>query len=250
MEVRLQAAQEIMDHPRVTVTDIEARLKARHGFTIATLNLDHVVKMRRDAAFRHAYSCHSHVTADGRPIVWLSRLAGRPIELVPGSELVEPIAAIAARQGVPVAFLGSTAEALLQAQTELCRRLPGLQVVARIAPPMGFDPEGAGADAAIEELRASGARLCFLALGAPKQELFAIRAQQALPEAGFLSIGAGLDFIAGTQVRAPAVFRSMAAEWLWRLGSNPRRLAGRYALCAAALPGLAVDALTSRKGRP
>lgn len=29
MEVRLQAAQEIMDHPRVTVTDIEARLKTR-----------------------------------------------------------------------------------------------------------------------------------------------------------------------------------------------------------------------------
>ena len=114
---------------------------------------------------------------------------------------------------------------------------------------MGFDPQGDEAKAAISTLRASGAGLCFLALGAPKQELFAIQARQVLPDVGFLSIGAGLDFIAGTQIRAPALFRAAAAEWLWRLGCNPRRLAKRYALCFAVLPGLAIDAWTSRRAR-
>jgi exopolysaccharide biosynthesis WecB/TagA/CpsF family protein len=88
-----------------------------------------------------------------------------------------------------------------------------------------------------------------VALGAPKQEIFAIRAQERLPGVGFLAIGAGLDFIAGTRVRAPALVRAVAAEWVWRLCSDPRRLTGRYALCMAIMPRLAREALTVRRRR-
>ena len=227
--------------------DLEAWLAAGKGFTVATLNLDHVVKLRRDPRFRAAYARHSHVVADGNPIVWISRMAGHDVSLVPGSELVEPAAALAARAGVPVAFVGATEEALAAAARNLSARYPGLDVVARIAPPMGFDPEGQGADAVIEEIAGSGARVCFLALGAPKQEIFAARASERLPKTGFLSIGAGLDFVAGTQVRAPALVRAFAAEWLWRLGTDPRRLAGRYAACIAILPDLIRDAVETRR---
>ena len=64
---------------------------------------------------------------------------------------------------------------------------------------------------------------------------------------GFVSIGAGLDFLAGSQTRAPAWVRAIAMEWLWRMLANPRRLALRYLRCALILPGLARDAL--RQGR-
>ena len=230
------------------LADLSVRLAAGRGFTIATLNLDHVVKLQRDPGFRSAYGRHSHVVADGNPVVWLARLAGQRTELVPGSDLVDPVAELAASHGVPVAFLGSTDAALARAADELARRHSGLRVVTRIAPPMGFDPAGAAADAAIAELAASGARLCFLALGAPRQEIFAVRAQERLPQVGFLSIGAGLDFVAGTQARAPAWVRALAAEWLWRLGTDPRRLASRYAACIALLPRLARLALMTRRG--
>jgi N-acetylglucosaminyldiphosphoundecaprenol N-acetyl-beta-D-mannosaminyltransferase len=229
------------------LADLEARLAESRGFTVATLNLDHVVKLRRDPAFRTAYAAHSHVTADGNPIVWLSRLAGQRLELIPGSELVQPVAGIAARLEVPVALFGSTATALDGAAQTLKRQFPGLDVVARLSPPQGFDPHGAAADAAIAALAASGARLVLLALGAPKQEVFAARAAARMPAAGFLSIGAGLDFLAGHQVRAPAWVRAVAAEWLWRLASNPRRLAGRYAACVAVLPGMTRAALRTRR---
>ena len=231
------------------LAEIDTRLSDGRGFTLATLNLDHVVKLRHDPEFRRAYAQHSHVTADGRPVTWLSKLAGQQIELIPGSELTEPIAAIAARLGVPVAFLGSTEETLDKAEAALVHHHPGLQVTAKIAPAMGFDPNGEAALSAIEEIGASGARLCFIALGAPKQEIFAARAQEHLPAVGFLSFGAGLDFIAGTQTRAPKLFRSLALEWLWRLGSNPRRFARRYAECFAILPKLTWQALTSRRSK-
>jgi N-acetylglucosaminyldiphosphoundecaprenol N-acetyl-beta-D-mannosaminyltransferase len=225
---------------------VSRRLSAAEGFALATINLDHLVKLRRDPVFAAAYAAQDLVVADGNPIVWLSRLARRPVELVPGSDLILPLAQAAADARVPVALLGSTEPALAAAAQALQAGVPGLRVAACIAPPMGFDPDGPGADAVLEQVRASGARLVFLALGAPKQERLAARGRVALPHVGFASIGAGLDFLAGSQVRAPEWVRAIAMEWLWRMLSNPRRLARRYAECALILPGQVVSALRQR----
>ncbi len=228
------------------LTQIEGLLTARRGFALATLNLDHLVKLRRDPAFRAAYAAQSHVVADGNPVVWLHRLAGRPVDLVPGSELIEPLMAMAARLGVPVALLGSTAGTLALASDRLMADHPGLAIVACIAPPHGFDPGGPDGKAALTALAATGARLCLVALGAPKQEVLAARGHATLPNLGFVSIGAGLDFIAGTQKRAPLWVRRIAMEWLWRMALSPRRLARRYLDCALILPGLALNAWAAR----
>lgn len=228
--------------------DLSQRFDAGKGFSVATLNLDHVVKLSRDPLFRAAYAEHTHITADGNPVVWLSRLAGqRDVALVPGSELIDPLARMAAQKGVPVGLFGATEDSLASAADALQARYPDLRVVITLAPPMGFDPDSAEADTAIAQLRESGAGLVFLALGAPKQERFAARAQETLPTVGFLSIGAGLDFISGAQRRAPRWVRAASAEWLWRLLGDPRRLAARYGACMTALPGLTLRALASRR---
>ena len=236
----------VTDHMTL-VEDLGRRFEAGQGFAVATLNLDHVVKLSGDETFQAAYAAHTHVTADGNPIVWLSRLAGQDVSLVPGSELVKPLVALAATHEIPVAFFGATQDVLKATVAELHFHYPSLQVVLCYAPPMGFDPEGASADAGIAAIAASGARLCFLALGAPKQEIFAARAHMVLPQAGFISVGAGLDFIAGTQRRAPSWVRAIAAEWFWRLLSDPKRLGKRYAECLEVLPGLTRRAMRLRK---
>ena len=232
------------------LSDIDRRLRTHTGFCIATLNLDHVAKLGTLPDFACAYRAHSHVTADGNPIVWLSRLAGQQVELLPGSDLVAPVAELAARAKVPVALFGSTEVALSGAAQALRVRFPGLEIALCLAPPMGFSPEGPEADAAIEALGASGAGLCFVALGAPKQEIFAARAARIMPQMGFLSIGAGLDFLSGRQRRAPRLVRLVAAEWLWRLALDPRRLARRYGACILILPGLVGQALRVRLFSP
>ena len=227
--------------------EVSDRLTRGEGFALATINLDHLAKLRGDAAFRAAYAAQDLVVADGNPVVWLSRLAGRPVQLVPGSDMVVPLARAAADAGVGVALLGATDQALSAAAEALGARVPGLAIVARLAPPMGFDPTGPQAEALMAELERSGARLCFLALGAPKQELFAARARARLPAVGFASIGAGLDFLAGSQRRAPQWMRVLALEWLWRLMSNPARLAPRYARAAMVLPGQMLEAWRIRR---
>jgi len=233
-------------HLSELLTDLGARLKAKQGFSVATLNLDHVVKLRNNAEFRTAYAAHSHITADGNPIVWLSRLAGQNVALIPGSELIEPLVALAAKHNVPIALYGSEDTALTRAKQALQERYPGLEVAFCRSPEMGFDPDGSTATADMNALSASGARLCFIALGAPKQERLAVRAQTLHPQIGFVSIGAGLNFIAGTEKRAPKWIRAIAAEWIWRMLADPKRLIGRYASCLLAMPGLTLKAIRAR----
>ncbi len=229
------------------LAQIADHLDAGKGFAIATLNLDHIVKLRNHAEFRQAYRAHTHVVADGNPIVWLSRLAGySDVRLVPGSELIEPLASLAVSKKASVAFLGSTEQVLLRAAVRLATHHSGLQVTACLSPEFGFDPHSAAADAMLDSLAASGARICFLALGAPKQEILAARGLLRHPHLGFVSIGAGLDFIAGHQTRAPVWVRKIAMEWLWRLLTNPRRLARRYLDCLVILPRLTYSALVAR----
>ncbi len=227
---------------------VSARLKARQGFALATINLDHLVKLQTSAAFRTAYAAQDLVVADGNPIVWLSRLARRPVSLVPGSDMVMPLARAAADAGVSVAIVGSTEAALKAAATRMMTDSPGLFIAMRHAPAMGFDPDGAEAANILQELSARQIGLCFVALGAPKQEAFAARGRTLAPNVGFASIGAGVDFIAGNQTRAPAWVRAIAMEWLWRALSSPRRLIPRYLACAAILPGQIGAAIKLRKG--
>lgn len=228
------------------LADVSARLRAGTGFALATINLDHLVKLHRSVAFRTAYAVQDFVVADGNPIVWLSWLAGHPVQLVPGSDLVMPLVRAAALEGRRVSLLGSTPEALAVAMARLQAQVPGLVAGVVIAPPMGFDPEGAEAQAMLAQLQACGG-LCLIALGAPKQESFAALGRKLAPSVSFASVGAGVDFIAGTQSRAPFWVRAIAMEWLWRALSSPRRLLPRYASCAAILPGEAMRALGQRK---
>jgi exopolysaccharide biosynthesis WecB/TagA/CpsF family protein len=237
----------VADRPGL-LADLAKRFEVGQGFSVATLNLDHVVKLARDKAFHTAYAQHTHVTADGNPIVWLARLAGQSdVSLTPGSELIEPLAQLAQSKEVDMAFFGATPDSLEAAAEALVARYPGVRIVLKEAPPMGFDPDGPAADDAIASIAASGARLVFLALGAPKQERFAARAATQLSHVGFVSIGAGLDFISGQQTRAPKWVRRLAAEWLWRLLSSPLRLAARYWACIVMLPRLFARALATRQ---
>jgi exopolysaccharide biosynthesis WecB/TagA/CpsF family protein len=216
---------------------------------VFTLNLDHVVKMRKDAPFRAAYSRAGLITADGFPIVLACSLQGKPVTRVTGSDLIAPITAEASRRGKSIYLFGSSIQVLNEASRLLRERNPGLAIAGIFAPPQGFDPTSEDARRCIMTIGNSGADLCFVALGAPKQELFADHGKSLLPNTSFVCIGAGLDFIAGTQVRAPHWMQRWNLEWLWRAAGDPRRLLYRYLLCVAVLPGILARAALVPRGR-
>ncbi len=213
--------------------------QAGGSFTVFTLNLDHLVKLRSSEAFKRAYRDATFVTADGEPVARLARRDDPNIIRTTGADLMLPLADACADAGLPVFLFGTSPGVLAKAGERLVQNTNGrLEITGTLSPPAGFDPEGPEADAAIERIAQSGARICFVALGAPKQEIFAARAQARGVKAGFVCIGASLDFLAGEQIRAPRAFQRAGLEWLWRLSSNPRRLAARYAQCALLLAEL------------
>lgn len=218
------------------VAKVCAAAERGESFSAVTLNLDHLVKLRSSAAFRQAYLQARFVTADGAPVARLAQRQDINIERTPGADLVIPLARAAAERHLPVYLFGTSPDAIARSAADLVERCDGkLDIAGSAAPAMGFDPEGPAADAAIDAIAASGAKLCFVALGAPKQEILAARAVSRGVKTGFICIGAALDFIAGEQMRAPLFMQKYGLEWLWRLSRNPRRLAWRYCLCALLL---------------
>lgn len=233
-------------------TIIDAAKRGR-TFCVFTLNLDHCNKLRTDPQFRAAYRRAAYVTADGFPIVLLGRLNGVHVRRTTGADLLVPLWAEAAHHHLPIFLLGPSQSVNHFAVDELRRELGNFEIAGTYAPSSNFDPTSPEADLIIKLIRESYARICILAIGAPRQEIFAARCLDRLDGVGLVCVGAAADFIAGSQRRAPPFFRSYGLEWLWRLSSDPGRLGLRYARCAAAVPRLVFDAIpqaiAARRGR-
>ena len=211
--------------------------RARDGVPgyVVTPNLDHVMKLRRDTAFRNAYRGASLVLPDGRPLLWMARLRGKQLHLVTGSDLVVPLCRAASREGRSVFLFGSTFEAVTRCARNLYAVDRTLNIAGVYAPPTGFERDAEEQARALDAIKAAAPDLLFVALGAPRQEIWAHNNVAGLGSQ-VICVGAALDFIAGTQRRAPLPFRKAGLEWLWRAATQPRRLALRYANILCWLP--------------
>ncbi len=237
----------MMDHPeiaievdgqRINIATMDAaiaacmaRLDEGRGFTFLTLNLDHMVRRRQDAAFRAAYARVDFVSADGQPVVTLANRAGAKITRTTGADIVLPLCRAAVTANASIYLFGTEVSTLEIAASKLKDRAPGLRIAGLEAPAMGFDPYSQAAEGAVLRIAQSGAKLCFVALPTLKQVQFMDRFSAQYPEIGFIGVGAAIDFIAGTQSRAPLFFQNNGIEWLWRLAQNPGQMAKRYLDC-------------------
>ena len=175
------------------IENILSCLRAGEGFCFYTVNLDHLVKLQSDAAFGAAYGEADFVSADGWPVVWLLRRQGHVVRRTTGADLVEPLCASAAEDGVPVYFIGPGPEPQRDALALLQTWSPSLIAAGAESPTLARDFSDAEADAIADRLRASRARLCFLSLGAPKQELLAQALRRRCPDVGLVCVGAALE---------------------------------------------------------
>jgi exopolysaccharide biosynthesis WecB/TagA/CpsF family protein len=132
----------------------------------------------------------------------------------------------AARDRTPVYFYGSRPEVLEPLVANLRERFPGLEVAG--SAPSRFAKVGAAEKRAIaEQIVASGARIVFVGLGCPRQEVFAYEFGDLL-SMPVLAVGAAFDYHAGLLAEPPAWMQRHGLQWLYRLRQEPRRLWRRY----------------------
>ena len=199
------------------------------GGWVVTPNLDHLRRLVSDASFARVCDGATLTVADGRPLVWASKLRGTPLPgVVAGSNLVNSLSAALARDARRAFYLGGdpgTAEATARRLSALH---PGLVTAGIECPAVGFERD----EAVFAKLRATliEARpdVVWVALGSPKQEHVIERLRDALPRAWWLGIGISFSFVSGDVKRAPRWMQRTGLEWVHRLAQEPRRPARRY----------------------
>jgi N-acetylglucosaminyldiphosphoundecaprenol N-acetyl-beta-D-mannosaminyltransferase len=130
------------------------------------------------------------------------------------------------KENIPVGFYGADPNTLQSLLRNLQNRFPGLNVVYSFSPPfVKLDQTKSGQ--VITEIINSGARILFVGLGCPKQELWIAEHKGKIP-AVMLGVGAAFDFHAGLKSQAPVWMQNAGLEWLYRLWLEPRRLWRRY----------------------
>lgn len=220
---------------------------------VVTPNVDHIVMLQHHAGLIAAYQDAGMILADGIPVLWSSRFLGQPLpERVAGSDLVPALfAAAEAQQPLRVYLLGAAPGVADRAADNIRRRWPAVEIAGTYSPPLGFDRNPQENEAILQKVAAATPDVLVVGLGAPKQELWVHKYRQRLSCKVALCVGATIDFLAGERRRAPLWMQDAGLEWLYRVASEPRRLAARYARDAVIFPRLlAREWWRLRSGRP
>ena len=214
----------------------------RRARYVSTVNVDFLVNalgvaggVARHPELLEVLRSSDLVTADGFPIVMLSKMMGHPLtSRVTGADLVPALAERAARDGLRLYLFGGREEIAREAADLLEAAYPGLEIAGVESPMVHTQGEGLmnfeeDDERIIDDINRSGADILLIGLGNPKQEQWFWRHRDRLKVPVSIGIGGTFEFIAGTVRRAPRWVQRSNLEWLFRITQDPRRLWKRYA---------------------
>lgn len=197
------------------------------GRFVVTANPELIMRAQGDPAVRDALAAADMVVADGVGVVWAARRLGTPVPgRVPGVDLAEAIMERGALLGLKVYLLGARRGVASRAAVRLRRRFPGLEVVGAAHGYFAPDED----DEVVARVRASGAHLLLVGLGAPRQELWLSARMDRLGVPAAMGVGGAFDVWAGRLPRAPRWMQKAGVEWIWRAVLQPSRIVRLAAL--------------------
>jgi N-acetylglucosaminyldiphosphoundecaprenol N-acetyl-beta-D-mannosaminyltransferase len=195
----------------------DAILAGATARTVVAVNAHTYTEAQKDPGFKRVVNDAFIGWPDGVPITWAASLLGSPLgPRIHGHDLMSRLL----REPFSHFFYGSSPLVL----SEMARRLPGVRIAGMEAPP--FAREAVPSD--VSRINASRADILWVALGAPKQELWAQLNRNRLRVPVVACVGAAFEILAGRFSRAPGILQRAGLEWAWRLGQNPARLWRRY----------------------
>lgn len=206
-------------------------LGTAHGLTLA----------RSDARLRQIYNESWLTTPDGMPLVWLGP---RGVERVYGPDLMLAVCDAGRATGLRHYFYGGVPGVAEELRARLTARFPGLEIVGTFTPPFRElnDTETATLRTDVARVRPD---VIWVGLSTPKQEHFMARHGRELDAGVLIGVGAAFDLHSGRVRQAPRWIQRSGFEWLFRLCTEPRRLAPRY---LKTNPLFAVRVLAQRSG--
>lgn len=198
---------------------------------VATVNAQFCVLADTDFVFRDCLRRSEYVCADGVSIPMAATvLAGGRLERIAGVDLLEEICRRGASRGLRIFLFGGRPGSAARLATMLRERYAGVEIAGISCPPVGFEKSADTLASALDEIADARPHVVFVALGAPKQEMFIDQYVRNLNVPVAMGVGGSFEIITGVTHRAPLAVQRVGLEWLYRLCQEPRRLWRRYIL--------------------
>jgi N-acetylglucosaminyldiphosphoundecaprenol N-acetyl-beta-D-mannosaminyltransferase len=213
---------------REALATLEGFIRSGRPHQVVTPNPEIVMLAARDTRYRALLNASDLAIPDGIGLLLASRMRGTPLrQHVRGTDLVLSLAARSVSAGWRWFLLGAQEGVAAEAAIHLQRQFPGLQIVGA-APGSPYPVD----DATTRELirAVEPVHVLLVAYGAPRQEQWIARNQEAVGVPVQIGVGGVLDFFSGRARRAPALVRRLELEWAFRLAMEPWRWKRQLAL--------------------
>jgi N-acetylglucosaminyldiphosphoundecaprenol N-acetyl-beta-D-mannosaminyltransferase len=209
-----------------TLRTIEGFIASGKPHQHVVVNVDKLVKANRDPELRQIINDCALVNVDGMPVVWASRLLGKPLkERVAGVDLFEALMRRAGDKGWRVFLFGAREEIVSQVAATYQRKYPDLVLAGYRNGYWQGEVEEAQV---VAQIRDAHPDLLFVAISSPNIEQFLGRYQAEMKIPFAMGVGGTFDVAIGHVKRAPLWMQKSGLEWFYRFLQEPRRMFRRY----------------------
>lgn len=163
----------------------------------------------------------SVIIPDGVGVVISSKIINEPVkEKIAGIELMGEILQICESTGRGIYLLGAKDEILKLCIGNLSKKYPGLLIVG--SHDGYFDINNC--EELLQDINKTKSYAIFVAMGAPRQEIFIANYMDRLDCTVFMGVGGSFDIYAEKVKRAPVWMIKSGLEWLYRVSKEPFRI--------------------------
>lgn len=212
-----------------TVEAIEKMIAEERKSYVVAINVDVVMKIESDPYLKEIVDGADMVLVDGKPLVWISKLHGKPLKAkISGSDLVPLLCEVSAQKGYRMFIIGGKDGIAEQAKRRLEEKYPDIQIVGTYAPPVGFEKDKKELNKINDMISEVKPDLLITCFGCPKQEKWIYENINRYDAKVSVCAGATVDFLAGNVKRAPRWMSEHGLEWFYRFLQEPKRMFRRY----------------------
>lgn len=212
-----------------TVEAIEKMIEEERKSYVVAINVDVVMKIESDSYLKEIVDNADMVLVDGKPLVWISKLYGKPLKAkISGSDLVPLLCEVSAQKGYRMFIIGGKDGIAEQAKKRLEEKYPDIEIVGTYAPPMGFEKDKKELNKINDMISEVKPDLLITCFGCPKQEKWIYENINKYDAKVSVCAGATVDFLAGNVKRAPRWMSEHGLEWFYRFLQEPKRMFRRY----------------------
>lgn len=205
---------------------IDQVIKQKKQVVYEGYNASKIVDMKRSKEFEEVVLTADILTADGKSIVWASKILGKTIkERISGIDLMQKLVHQASLNNHKVYLLGAKEEIVSKVARNYNNQFQ-YPIITNYR--NGYFKEEEEEEI-IDSIRKSEAQYLFIGITSPFKEQFISRHRSSLSNIPFImGVGGSFDVISGTIQRAPLWMQNFGLEWFYRLSQEPGRLWKRY----------------------